>query len=394
MIPQPHYKERLQGTPILIVDDLELNRRMLEHALHSRGFTHIITAHDGAKALQLTRQYQPGLVILDLLMPGMDGFAYLEAIRQEKLFDTMPILVQTVLDEPEKKMRAFKLGATDYICKPLHADELEARVNIHLMQRLMLGDLGDYQNRMQSEIEQAREMQARLMPGATQISRTEREFAMSIASHFEPSQGIGGDCWGMRALDGQRLAIYQFDFSGHGISAAMNVFRIHTLIEECITSASDPGKFLSTLNEHLHPLLSRDEFATMFYGVIDIEANCLLYASAAMHSALLFSQQAVSKLSMRSFPLGTLSEAPYVTQYTPFFPGDLLLLYSDCLIETPNRHGAFLTEQDIELCLLGAQAENRAHPARHICDSLVHRLASHRAFSISDDLTISVFNRL
>jgi len=387
--------ERLYNALILVVDDVEFNRRMIAHSLNAKGYTNIIQAEDGSQALQMTHELRPDLVLLDIMMPAMDGFAYCQAVRQNRAYDSMPIIVQTALDEMEKKLRAFQLGASDYICKPLDPGELAARTYVHLSQKLMLEDLQNYRKSVMAELDSAKIMQTRLMPTPQQIQMCERVYDMKIAAHFETSSHLGGDSWGMRPLSDNRMAIWMYDFSGHGMSAAMNVFRMHTIMQEFMHSGGEPGNFLSTLNRHLYPLLERDEFATMFYGIIDTDANCLLYASAAVQPTLLFTRTEPKPVSLngRGFPLGVIANTAYDTKYTPFTYGDMLMLYSDCLVETKNSKGEYITDEQVKDNIAAAMAEKPDNPAKHSMDILLKLFKTHHPEPPADDITINAYYR-
>jgi len=388
--------ERLHNSLILVVDDMELNRKMLVHSLKAKGYTNVIIAEDGSEALTLTHELKPDLVILDLMMPTMDGYAYCQAIRQNSAYNNMPILVQTALDDIDKKLRAFQLGATDYICKPIDPGELNARTHVHLINKLLVEDLQTYQKRMMCELDSAKHMQMRLMPTAQQIQMCERVYDLKIASCFETSSHLGGDCWGIRPLSENRMAIWMYDFSGHGMSAAMNVFRMHTIMQEFLHSGGEPGNFLATLNRHLHPLLERDEFATMFYGIIDTDANCLTYASAAVQPVILFTQTEPDPVALngRGFPLGVIANASYDTKYTPFMHGDLLMLYSDCLIESEDSRGHYITEDQLKQSVKSAIGENQQNPAKHALDIIMQLYKTHHPSAPRDDITINAYYRL
>ncbi len=306
----------------------------------------------------------------------------------------MPIIVQTALDEMEHKLNAFKLGASDYITKPVDGRELEARVLVHLTNKFLMQDLSSCNMQILMEMEAAKAMQNRLMPTAHQVKMCERVFDIDIGSYFETSSLLGGDCWGMRPLSDTKLAIYMYDFSGHGISAAMNIFRMHTIMREFNHSSGEPGTFLSTLNRHLHPLVERTEFATMFYGIIDIEANCLLYASAGVPSPILCARAEAAPLSLvgRGFPLGILANATYETQYSAFLPGDMLVFFSDCLIETRNSEGAFIPDSRIAEILKDAIA-SKEQPACAAINGLHRLLKAHSSAPLIDDMTINAYHR-
>ena len=389
--------DRMYNSLILVVDDIELNRKILSHSLQAHGYKNVITTTDGSEALKITQEQNPALVILDLMMPKMDGFAYLKAIRQDGNYNTMPIIVQTALDDIERKLEAFDLGASDYICKPVEPRELSARVQVHLSNTLLMDDLRLYKKRMGEELELAQKMQNRLMPNSQQVQMCERVFNLKIASHFETSSDLGGDCWGIRPLSDNRLAIYTIDFSGHGMSSAMNVFRMHTIMQELLHAGGDPGNFLATLNRHLHPLLERDEFATMFYGIIDTDANCLLYSSAGAPSPILISslEAEPQMLNGRGFPLGVLPNATYETKYTPFMSRNLLLLYSDCLTEAKNEDGEALPEEEIKKLVKTIYDEQQqGNPAKHIVGKLSQAIKEHSPNPLPDDLTITAYFRV
>lgn len=385
--------KRLQDALILVVDDVKLNLKMLMGNLQARGYTNLAHAHNGVEALELSQRLRPDLVILDLMMPDMDGFAYCERIRKDTSFANMPIIVQTALDEMEHKLNAFKAGASDYITKPVDGRELEARVQVHLTSKLLMEDLSRYNAQIMLEMEAAKAMQNRLMPGEHQVKMCERVYDLRIGSYFEPSFMLGGDHWGMRPICDDKLAIYMYDFSGHGVSAAMNIFRMHTIMREFNHTSGEPGHFLSTLNRQLHPLLERHEFATMFYGIIDIEANCLLYASAGVPAPILCAQPEPVPLPLagRGFPLGVIPNATYDTQYTAFLPGDMLVFFSDCLTETRNKQGAFLSDRALLGVLeLAMQSDS---PEQAAISGLRRLLKAHSAAPLIDDMTINAYYR-
>ncbi|MBY0407819.1 MAG: fused response regulator/phosphatase [Rickettsiales bacterium] len=387
--------QRLREALILVVDDSQLNLKILSSNLRVRGYTNLIFAHNGREAVEMTHEHKPELVILDLMMPDMDGFDYCRTIRQDEQFRTMPIIVQTALDEIEHKLNAFNVGASDYICKPVDGGELESRVQVHLTNRMLLQDLVMYNQHIRAEMEAAKAMQLRLMPSEHQIKMCERVFDIQIASYFETSSTLGGDCWGMRPLSDDKLAIYMYDFSGHGISAAMNIFRMHTIMREFNHTSGDAGHFLTALNHQLYPLLERTAFATMFYGVIDTKANCLQYASAAVPSPLLCARTEITPLRLigRGFPLGVLPHATYETHYTAFLPGDLLVFFSDCLIETRNSQGIFLSDAKIASAVQGSLQESNNLP-HHAIQALRDLMAKHSKAPLVDDITINAYWRL
>jgi PAS domain S-box-containing protein len=113
---------------ILVVDDDRMMRRMVRRALESRGYA-VEEAEDGAQALSAYERLQPDIVLLDILMPEMDGFATLARLQALPGGDRTPVLMITAFDDKASVDRAFEAGATDYITKPIHLEVLRHRVH-------------------------------------------------------------------------------------------------------------------------------------------------------------------------------------------------------------------------------------------------------------------------
>ena len=124
---------------ILIVDDIEANVALLARMLRTEGYSSINSTSDPFKVCWLYRRYHYDLILLDLAMPGMDGFQVIEALREIETEDYVPVLVITA--EPSHKLRALRIGAKDFISKPFELAEVLARVSNMLEVRLLHNDL-------------------------------------------------------------------------------------------------------------------------------------------------------------------------------------------------------------------------------------------------------------
>lgn len=116
---------------ILLVDDDPLIRRIVTKTLTANGYQ-VLEASSGAEGLALARSQPPDLILLDLMMPGMDGFEVCAALRQDSLTVNVPVLMLTALDQTDAKVRGLQTGADDYITKPFNLDELITRIEAHL----------------------------------------------------------------------------------------------------------------------------------------------------------------------------------------------------------------------------------------------------------------------
>jgi two-component system sensor histidine kinase/response regulator len=125
----------LQGKTILVVDDNEDNRQLLKRILKKEGYN-VRLAADGESAIMDFRKHQADIILLDIQMPGTDGFEVCRAIKADNRGADIPILFMSAADDIENITRGFELGAIDFIPKPYHAREISARVRNHLMARI------------------------------------------------------------------------------------------------------------------------------------------------------------------------------------------------------------------------------------------------------------------
>lgn len=127
---------------ILVVDDIPANLSLLLDALAETGHE-ILVAEGGRSALSLLEHTTPDLVLLDFMMPGLDGIATCQRLKNHPNSRDVPVLFMTAIDEPDQKLRAFQAGAVDYITKPVHVPEVLARVSAHLQIRTLQKSLAD-----------------------------------------------------------------------------------------------------------------------------------------------------------------------------------------------------------------------------------------------------------
>lgn len=377
-------QDLLQNATILLVDDMEFNLLILKEILASYGFANVELAKNGKEALEKTRDLKPDLVILDLIMPEMDGFEYCQTIRSDPDQQRLPILVQTALTVPEQRKKAFAAGATDFVAKPIDADEIIARSLVHLERQKLLDDLIVSRKRIEQELNDARQMQQVLLPTEQYLDTLYKDYGIKIEALFETSSEMGGDFWGTHPISEKELALYIIDFSGHGVTAALNTFRLHTLMQEHAMVTQDPGEYLTILNESITPLLSADQFATMFYGIINTEKNLLSYATAASTSPIIILPNEQHIIDGKGFPIGISNEATYETKHSNFTKGSSLLLYSDALIESENKEGNFLEVKEI-MSILKQNKDN-------MFNALVNEFNTHYKHSLRDDLTINLYS--
>ena len=136
---------------VLVVDDTPANLGLVLESLGSAGYR-VLVAESGARALELLAQQSVDLILLDMVMPGMDGMAVCERIKQQPKWKDLPLIFITAVDESAQKVRALEAGAVDYISKPVHPPEVLARVRTHLELRAARLSLQQQNSRLEAEI--------------------------------------------------------------------------------------------------------------------------------------------------------------------------------------------------------------------------------------------------
>jgi serine phosphatase RsbU (regulator of sigma subunit)/ABC-type amino acid transport substrate-binding protein len=248
-------------------------------------------------------------------------------------------------------------------------------------------DLEAYGDRVARELKMARETQTVLLPDMATVQSLQETHGIHVDSCFQPSSELGGDFWGLRSLDPMHAAILMVDFSGHGINAALNTFRLHALLNSEKEFGGDPASFLEHLNKRLVPLLPPGQYATMFYGIMDLSRDQLVYASAATLSPLLFLPGEEQPLigDGKGYPLGMFEESTYENRELPFPQGCSLLLYSDAITEGKTRDGDRLEETGV--INVAARCLKMA-PSEQLVISIAEELNKILRMPLADDLTI------
>jgi len=182
-------REAAEGGPtrILVVDDVPDNVEILDARLSSRGYA-VQTAADGAEALRCVREQPPHLILLDVMMPGMDGHQVARLIKDDEGLPFIPIILVTALNEAEDVVQGLESGADDYISKPYNFRELEARVRAMLRIKFLQDEL-DLKNR-ELELANKRLKKLSITDGLTELYN-HRHVHQLLHDEFERSLRTG-----------------------------------------------------------------------------------------------------------------------------------------------------------------------------------------------------------
>ncbi len=145
--------ETINKGVIVIADDKPTNLGVLFEFLTDSGFR-VLVAQDGESAIQKVEYAHPDLILLDVMMPGIDGFETCRRLKANPLTQHIPVIFMTALSDQEDKVKGFNLGAVDYVTKPIQHEEVKARVTTHLMLRNLQKKLQEQNLQLQQEIQQ------------------------------------------------------------------------------------------------------------------------------------------------------------------------------------------------------------------------------------------------
>ena len=354
---------------------------------------------DAIERLTISTAFDAAMLGLERPDPaGLEILARMQAAAPD-----LPIILVSSFDERGSADRALLAGAQDCIEIGEAGGEALLRAlrfavvrrgterrNQAEIERLSNGLRAENQ-RIREELAVARTAQFDLQPSQARLDGFLHDFGIEVRSYFEPSLDIGGDLWGCgRSWDG-KPAFYTLDFSGHGICAALNVFRLHALLREMDGRINDPTVALGHLNEMACNLLPPGQYATIFLAAVDMEANQLIWAAGGAPPPILFTPDGSARLlDTRGKPLGISKSARYEARVTPFPPGASLFLYSDAATESRvDDEQAMLGEEDLLLMARDFYSDDGFD-----LNGLVTRLLNTLGSPLEDDLTAVAITRL
>lgn len=345
---------------LLVVDDDGDNRETLFDLLSPRGYQ-VTLAEDGERAIQLVQQNDFDVVLLDITMPGIDGFEVLGHLRRSRGRSELPIIMVTGRGERDHVVRALESGANDYVTKPLDLPVVVARLRTQLALKrafdqttVLERDLAR-QNRelerahrelestyeqMKGDLRSAAAVQQSLLPTTLpEIPGVRFTWA------FQPCADLAGDILNIFQLNDEHVAFYLLDVSGHGVRAAL----LSVALSRILTPLPDrpslvrrrcaggtgleptpPTVIAEELNRRFQFDLETWQYFTLFYGLLDTRTYELRYVSAGQPGPVYVPHDAKPvNLSQPVLAIGWVPEPNYQERCLQLRPGDRLYLYSD-----------------------------------------------------------------
>jgi len=255
---------------VLIVDDVRTNLIILKTILSKEGFG-VLEATNGKNSREISEDQNPDLILLDIMMPGEDGFETCKKLKGNSLTADIPVIFVSALDETANKIRGFSLGAVDYITKPYNHDEIIARVKLHLRLSKAMKVVVETQANRLSHLTSAQ--QAILL---NPEDLPEAKFSVYYKSVME----AGGDFYDVLSLSDNIYGYFCADVSGHNLGSSLATSSFKALISQNTGVVNSPKETLSTVNRVLEKVLPADIYMTAVYILLNRKKKTIKIANA------------------------------------------------------------------------------------------------------------------
>jgi sigma-B regulation protein RsbU (phosphoserine phosphatase) len=375
---------------ILIADDNKDMVFLLKKGVGQEDYD-FVEASDGEETLKKIAEEKPDLILLDVKMPKKSGLDVIRELRNNFEFRDVPVIVLTVVDNPEEKVKALELGASDFLVKPPSSAELKARVNTHLqLHRISTifkrysehletlvsrksRELKDFADRLEEMVDErvgfVKRQNEEIMMGLKAAQKIQRSFlpvsfpkvsGLAYRTVYRARDLVGGDVYNVFRIDEDTVGILIADVSGHGIPSAMiTVFMKQEVLYHSKAlhpgggySVTSPAELLKKVNRSFveNNIGEGGYFVTAVYCTYSLSRRELKMALAG-HHALPILQKAngdTEILWLEGFPIGWFEDVDdYAERVLRLDKGDTLLFYTDGLFELCGEGGAGLTLKDL-----------------------------------------------
>jgi phosphoserine phosphatase RsbU/P len=372
--------KELSDCRVLIVDDVKANVDVLVQALG--GEYKLSVALGGQQALDAVRRAPPDLVLLDIVMPDIDGYEVCRVLRAAEATRELPIMFLSSLEDATDKARGFEVGGNDYLTKPFEALEVKARVRSLLKAKSYADAVREAAER---EMRIAREIQMGLLPA--DIGSQVRGTGLDVHGVLEPARQIGGDLFEVLRLGPDRVLVAVGDVSGKGIPAALFMAVTMTLLRSMARQGHPLGTILRQLNDELLEQNPRGMFVTMQCLLFDLAKGSVTCASAGHHAAARIAPGTAPTMAFTSSGrvLGLMPAEDIASETIALEGGETFVLFTDGVSEALDRGDELFGDER----LLAHLQASPARSARETTVGVLEAVRQHAAGAHqSDDITV------
>ncbi len=329
---------------VLLVDDQPIVAEAVRRMLAPETDIVFTFVTDPAQAIPAALEFKPTVILLDLVMPDIDGLTLVRFMRADPRLRDIPLIVLSTKEEPATKAEAFAMGANDYLVKLPDRVEVVARLRHHSQGFINLLERNEAYQALQRELTKAAEYVRSLLPAEMD------EAFLKTTWRFIPSSSLGGDSFGYHWLDQDRLIIYLLDVCDHGVGSAL----LSATVANVLTTESLPGvdftrpeAVLAALNSTFQMEKYNDLYFTMWYGMYDKSAATLTFATAGHPPALLLTSSGgkpskVEELRTQGLFVGGMPDMVYESRTVPITAPSRLLVFSDGVYELKKKEDGLM----------------------------------------------------
>jgi sigma-B regulation protein RsbU (phosphoserine phosphatase) len=387
---------------VLVVDDTPENIALMTEILGDH--YQVKVALNGRKALSIAQSDKPpDIILLDIMMPKMDGYEVCRRLKENESTEPIPVIFVTAMTSIGDEQRGLKLGAVDYITKPVSPPLVLGRVKAQLRlynQNRHLDELvrqrtrqltieTAHRQKLENELQVARDIQMAMLP--RQLDGGITAGRCRISAQLRPAREVGGDFYCIFPVGTHKIVFAIGDVSGKGVPAALFMARACTLLESIGNDEHSPDQILFRINQALCRNNDACMFVTIACGVLDTRSGALGYTSAGHEPPALIRQDAsvspnAKLMDVAGGPLvGIIESAEYTLSTTRIQSGETLLLYTDGITEALSSAGEMFTDKR----LIEALSEDTVQAADGLVDTLIRKVDEFcKGADQFDDITV------
>jgi len=386
------------GPRILVVDDNDDNRYTLTLHLDLEGYTDVETARDGEEAIARLETTAFDLVLLDVMMPKVDGFQVLTWLKDQARLRDLPVIMISALTEMNSMARCIELGAVDYLLKPFNPVLLKARLGATLEKKRLRDEVDAHLARLQEELDAARRLQMAMVPQS--FPAPSPDFPIDLCASMEPAREVGGDLYDFFITEDGMLCFLVGDVSGKGMPAALFMARTKSLIRiatELMRSrqgaSARPADIIARVNRELCQNNGDLMFVTLFFAMLRPDSGELEFCNAGHNAPYRLNGQRLEVIEgAKGIILGVRPDAVYATGRASLAPGESIYVFTDGITEAANEQGELFAEARLEAVLRAAAG---CSTAAEIVTAVAQAVRGFVGSALpSDDITMLAVRRL
>ncbi|CAM4092038.1 fused response regulator/phosphatase [Paenibacillus alkaliterrae] len=329
---------------IIIVDDNATNQLIIKAILNKAGYQDLKIVSSASELYSLldiealtNTEVNVDLILMDMMMPEIDGLEACKAILQVERYKDVPIIFVTAVGDSSKMAEALDAGASDYVMKPINKMELLARIRSALRLKKEIDWHKERDKQMKFKLELAKKVQQNV------LSQPIHDENIAISAVYQPSSELAGDFYGWHRIDRSRYGIILLDMMGHGISSSLVCMYISSVLRDTITRITDPELVMYELNRYMQQLYKKDEllnyYFTAIYMVVDTECRTIEYVNAGHPPGRVLIGDQEEQLTEGCCAIGLFENIDIRKGIITYQDQMKIVLYTDGLLESLSDDG-------------------------------------------------------